>query len=279
MGRQRLEERDQQYPRLESDHEVMEGRWIPSEPEANRAKSIPLRRIPTTPARTTMKASELIDLAAFSRMIDNAPQLSPDEEAAQAAAEAAQEASRAQESRLYHALGTKTGWPAKYLEAVRTKPHGSEWLAAYQVAKERVQKNGIVVLYGARGGGKTRMAAELAAMVGNSRYRTAMRFFLEVRATFRKGSEKTELEVIEELASTPLLILDEIQERGETPFEDRLLTHVIDARYAGMRPTVIIANLTKSNLASSLGPSIVDRARENGKSIEFNWPSFREVKP
>ena len=173
------------------------------------------------------------------------------------------------------ALGPRTGWPEKYLDAVRTDPVGKEWIDAYGMAMDRIRKKGIVVLYGKRGSGKTRMAAELAVAVGDSRYSTAMRFFLEVRATFRKGSERSEMEVIDELSDAQVLILDEIQERGETAFEDRLLTHVIDARYASMKPTILIANLDKSKLAESLGISIVDRARENGKSINFNWPSYR----
>lgn len=177
--------------------------------------------------------------------------------------------------RLMLALGQRTGWPEKYLHAVKEAPHGREWLKAFDEAKECVKRNGIVVLYGKRGGGKTRMAAELAVMVGRSRYRTAMRFFLEVRATFKKGSEQTELEIVDDMAKADLLVIDEIQERGETAFEDRLLTHVVDARYAAMKPTVLIANLTKSGLTEALGTSIVDRARENGKSIEFNWPSYR----
>jgi DNA replication protein DnaC len=213
----------------------------------------------------------------FAAMIDQAPE-EPTKSAEEVAQEIEAERIRRRDVALYVALGVKTGWPSKYLDAVKTPPHGQEWLAAYEVAKERVLMNGIVVLYGARGGGKTRMAAELAAMVGSSRYRTAMRFFLEVRATFRKDSERSELDVIEDLSTSDLLILDEIQERGETPFEDRLLTHVIDARYAAMKPTILIANLKKANLAESLGASIVDRARENGKSIEFNWPSYREIK-
>ena len=179
------------------------------------------------------------------------------------------------DAKAWLAVGSRTGWEAKYLDAVKSSPHGAEWLKAYEAAKERVLMNGIVVLYGKRGGGKTRMAAELAVMVGSSRYRTAMRFFLEVRATFRKDSEKSEMDVIDDLAKAELLILDEIQERGETAFEDRLLTHVIDARYAAMKPTILIANLVKSDLAESLGKSIVDRARENGKAIEFTWPSYR----
>ena len=191
-------------------------------------------------------------------------------------------ARRAEESRISslryrqrQALGPRTGWPEKYLEAVQSDPHGQEWLAAFEVAKTAFAKRGILVLYGKRGNGKTRMAAELACITGSSVYRTAMRFFLEVRATFRKGSEESELDVIDRMAKAELLIFDEIQERGETPFEDRLLTHVIDARYAAMKPTILIANLTKRELAESLGSSIVDRARENGKSIEFNWQSYR----
>lgn len=173
------------------------------------------------------------------------------------------------------ALGQQSGWPVKYLEAVKTAPHGADWLEAYEQAAERVRQNGIVVLYGRRGSGKTRMAAELAVQAGLSRYRTAMRFFLEIRATFRKGAEDTEMKIIDDLTRTGLLVLDEIQERGETGFEDRLLTHVIDARYAAMKPTVIIANLTKKELSESLGASVVDRACENGKSIEFHWGSYR----
>lgn len=207
------------------------------------------------------------------RMIDAAPEITPE----QIAEESARKHEDEMRWRRINALGERTGWPAKYMEAVKTPPHGDEWLNAFQIANERIQQNGIVVLYGKRGGGKTRMAAELAMKRGMSCYRTAMRFFLEVRATFRKGSERTELDVVDELAKSELLILDEIQERGETPFEDRLLTHVIDARYAAMRPTILIANLTKADLAEALGKSIVDRARENGKSIEFTWPSYRSM--
>jgi len=219
-----------------------------------------------------MNAENILNNLDF--LIENAPdEIPPTHEEIAARAEASR--IKLRDAKAWQALGPRTGWPEKYLEAVKTPPRGEEWLSAKESAKDRVQKNGIVVLYGKRGGGKTRMAAELAFMVGSSRYRTAMRFFLEVRATFRRKSEISEMEIIDDLAKADLLILDEIQERGETAFEDRLLTHVIDARYAAMKPTILIANLLKSDLAESLGKSIVDRARENGKSIEFTWPSYR----
>ena len=219
---------------------------------------------------------QTIDFSKLDEMIANAPDEVPQTPEEIAAAEVAANLKQ-RDAKAWRALGSRTGWPAKYLDAVKTPPWGQEWLVAFEAASERVRMNGIVVLYGKRGGGKTRMAAELAHMVGGSQYRTAMRFFLEVRSTFRKNSERSEMEIIDELTGADLLILDEIQERGETPFEDRLLTHVIDARYSAVKPTILIANLAKSDLAESLGKSIVDRARENGKSIEFNWHSYRSA--
>lgn len=221
-----------------------------------------------------LKEFDPLDFSRLDAMIAAAPEsVPPTPEEIEAAKIEAQR--KALAARVFRAIGPRTGWPARYLEAVSAPPHGSQWLAAMEVAEETVRKNGIAVFYGLRGTGKTRMAAELSVIAGDSRYRTAMRFFLDVRATFRRDSELSEKDVLDDLTETPLLVLDEIQERGETSFEDRLLTHLIDARYGAMRPTIMIANLTKKELASTLGPSIVSRAQENGKSIEFIWDSYR----
>jgi DNA replication protein DnaC len=85
------------------------------------------------------------------------------------------------------------------------------------------------------------------------------------------------LEIIDRMTEPGLLVIDELQERGETAFEDRLLTHLIDARYGAKRPTILIANLSKDELGKSLGPSIVDRASENGRRIDFTWNSYRRA--
>jgi DNA replication protein DnaC len=186
-------------------------------------------------------------------------------------------------NRLFSAFG----WPDRYLDPLET-PEGGEWLAGIALAAPVIQSGGILILHGKRGTGKTQMAAELARMKQfphdhgtqsdprrSAHYQTAMRFFLTVRATFKKGSDKTELEVIDRMTEPGLLVIDELQERGETAFEDRLLTHLIDARYGAKRPTILIANLTKEELAKSLGPSIVDRIHENGRRIDFTWNSYR----
>ena len=185
------------------------------------------------------------------------------------------ECSRRNAIRRNECLGEKTGWPSKWRDAIETEPTGDEWHAAFVQAATTIESNGILILSGKRGPGKTRMAAELALYQKNSRYRTAMRFFLEIRESFRKDSAVSELETIKSLTRTELLVLDELQERGDTAFEDRLLTHLIDARYAENKPTILIANLTRKELTASLGASIVSRIHENGDIIECGWASFR----
>jgi DNA replication protein DnaC len=188
-------------------------------------------------------------------------------------------------SRLMSAFG----WPDRYLEPLDS-PEGVEWLSALSVANAIIGSGGILILHGKRGTGKTQLAAEVARSKRfpfdagtkadpkrSAHYQTAMRFFLTVRATFKKGSDKTELDIIDRMTEPGLLVIDELQERGETAFEDRLLTHLIDARYGARRPTILIANLRRDELGKALGPSIVDRVHENGKSIDFTWNSYRRA--
>jgi DNA replication protein DnaC len=85
-----------------------------------------------------------------------------------------------------------------------------------------------------------------------------------------------EMPLIRDLSAVGLLVIDEIQERADTQFEDRTLTNLIDARYYGMRPTILIGNLRPSEFAARIGSSIASRIRETGGVIEFNGPSFRD---
>lgn len=142
-------------------------------------------------------------------------------------------------------------------------------------------KGSIFVLWGRRGTGKTLMAAKAAMLAPGDkiRYALACNISREIRSTYRKESPLSEIEVINSFLKPLVLIIDESQERGETEFDDRTLTHIVDARYGNFLHTIIISNLTKEELGKSLGASIVSRVHEIGKVIECNWESFREVKP
>ena len=186
------------------------------------------------------------------------------------------------------------GFPTRYQDAPEAT--GDAWLAHCRLALATVESGGIVVMYGAHGTGKTRMAWEIAreATPHDSHYATgglgwnagrkerpaiyttAVGLFLEIRDTFRADSEFSEMQVVKKYTDAGLLVIDEFQERGETDFENKKITTIIDARYAHERPTILITNYTREKLASTLSPAVLDRIRENGCGLHFNWTSYRK---
>ena len=179
------------------------------------------------------------------------------------------------------------GVPERY----RTfRPPEGEWGDAAHTLWTKVGQKCMVGLLGKRGTGKTAMAC---AMIGETlrlrerasifdqnaaqicRYTTAMEIFLRVRSTYQDEAAEKESDVLKAYRTPHLLVIDEIQERGDTAFEDRVLGHILDGRYSSMKPTILVGNLEPKELARSLGPSIADRLRESGAVIECNWGSFR----
>ena len=74
-----------------------------------------------------------------------------------------------------------------------------------------------------------------------------------------------------------LLVIDELAVRGETPYEDRVLTHILDSRYDAKRDTILISNQEPQNFTAIIGDSIRDRMHETGGIIECTWDSFRRA--
>jgi DNA replication protein DnaC len=175
-------------------------------------------------------------------------------------------------------ISPRTELPRRYRYEWERPEMDLVWMDYFERLMKRVDDGGIIALIGPRGNGKTRLAAE--AMRNHSpdsgTYTTAMGLFLRIRASFGKTSRETEGEVVREMATTRLLILDEVQERGNTAWEDRLLTHILDKRYGAMVPTIVIANLTEAGLIECLGDSIISRLTETGGVISVDGPSHRK---
>jgi len=147
----------------------------------------------------------------------------------------------------------------------------------------------LIGVIGNRGTGKTQLAAHLIRSVlssfngkesngGPPRMCRAMDFFLDVRACFKQGSAQAERDAIRVYTGPCFLAIDEMHERGESPWEDRLLNYLIDVRYGQKRDTVLISNQTEQVFLKQLGASIVDRMRECGGIVTCTWPSFRGQK-
>lgn len=172
-----------------------------------------------------------------------------------------------------------TGVPARHL---KTKLEKLEpWCEKLDILSQKLNKGGITfALIGQRGTGKTQLAVELIryAVSHNMecKYSRVMDFFTDVKATYHGNyMARTEGDVVQSYFRPQLLVLDEIQDRGATDWEDRLLTHMLDKRYGALKDTLLIGNQKPEVFASTIGNSILSRLMETGAIMECDWESFR----
>jgi DNA replication protein DnaC len=158
------------------------------------------------------------------------------------------------------------------------RPTDETWNQRFQRIKTRLKNDhAMIAMIGNKGTGKTQLAAEIIKDLEPDRatYTTAMALFLRIQDTFKKAATETQNDIVRELWRTPLLVIDELQGRAQTAWEDRLLTEILDKRYANERPTILISNLKAEELTASLGDSIADRMRQTGGIIKITGASHR----
>jgi DNA replication protein DnaC len=159
--------------------------------------------------------------------------------------------------------------------------HHAPWHAVL-VRLERMLGSGFLdVLMGGRGTGKTMLTAALIAGACRQsmrcHYVRTIDLFAELRLAYRPGGP-SDFELLAKFTSFDLLVLDEVHELSGTPFECRLLTHLIDKRYGDKRDTLLATNDSPDDFKTSVGPSIVSRIQEAGAITQCDWPSFRAAK-
>lgn len=164
-----------------------------------------------------------------------------------------------------------------------------------QTVKRKLKSNGaIVALIGNRGVGKTTIAAEFAQSIAFNNYyfdrrdyvsyRKAIAIVSKFKPLFSNfGSIHTE-DLTQQLArycsENEYCIIDEIHDAQELDVTRRIITDIVDRRYAARRDTILISNhATQEAFAEAIGDSIASRINEHGMVIPCNWKSFREVKP
>lgn len=201
-----------------------------------------------------------------------------------------------QTQRLY--AWDSAGHPTRHRERLEeasraNKGKPSEWhlertgpsLAARDAAWRTLQpRGGCVVLLGTRGTGKTQLAVELALQAarkgldrfhGGQAYHVLSELFRAEKRTFGRDADAPRTSPLDTASSVELLVLDEIQERFESEWEDRELTMLFDRRYREVRRTILVGNLALKDAPSKLPASIWSRLVECAVVLECNWPSFR----
>lgn len=175
--------------------------------------------------------------------------------------------------------------PLRHRRASTVATNGTEhveWMKVRDQVCGRLGSGFLLALVGPRGPGKTQIGEQLvlaaSAIERTSLYTRALTFFMEIKATYN-ADNLSELGVIKRYRQPHLLVIDEMQDRSDTRWENLVLSHVIDLRYGDMMDTLLLANLEPQALQDSLGLSICERLRETGGIIECNWPSFRKGLP
>lgn len=141
-----------------------------------------------------------------------------------------------------------------------------------------------LMLMGEIGTGKTHLAcAILQCIVRNQGFSglivTAESITQAVTDSFRSNSGPSKTDLINELASVDLLVIDEVgvhSVRAGKDFTPSLLHEAIDRRYQLIKPTILVSNQKPEDLHSFIGPRAADRLRENGGlRAPFTWKSAR----
>lgn len=139
--------------------------------------------------------------------------------------------------------------------------------------------NGTVIVFsGMPGTGKSHLAIAAAIEIMKHRsalYISAIDAVRMIRDTWKRDSEKTETQVLDELSSVDLLILDEVGVQYGTEAEQVSLFDIIDKRYRDQMPMILLTNQNKFGLKSFLGDRSFDRLREGGIWVTFDWESQR----
>lgn len=136
-----------------------------------------------------------------------------------------------------------------------------------------------MLFYGTSGTGKTHLAVGIAQALiehgGSALYTRASHIAQRIKETYGRQSDRTEREVYESFATPDLLVIDEVGRQFGTDAEKLMLFEVINSRYEALKATIVISNLSGEALIDYLGEAAMDRLREGGRSVLFDWTSYR----
>lgn len=150
---------------------------------------------------------------------------------------------------------------------------------------------GGILMLGGVGTGKTHLAVSICKDLCDKavccKLTTVNRIIRDVRSSwggkrvedeFGRGSNVTEEMVIENYVNYGLLVIDEIGSQYGSDSERIIINEIINDRYEMDRPTIIIGNVSISEANKILGTRVIDRIKDNGNVMFFEWDSHRMLK-
>lgn len=220
-------------------------------------------------------------------MTSRCPKCSAEAQAERERAEAEQKIREQQ--RKVNSLLEDSGIPLRFqtrtLETYDAKEPGQK--RALSVCRRYVEtwpeqkaKGTSLILSGGPGTGKTHLACAIASAVieqhlSRAVFMTVTEALRSIKDTYRKDSDASEQDAIDSLLRPSLLILDEVGVQVGSDHEKMLMFEILNGRYMECRPTILLSNLSASDLEAYLGQRVMDRYRECGAVIAFDWQSYR----
>jgi hypothetical protein len=176
-------------------------------------------------------------------------------------------------------LRTAAGIPPRHAYEI---PDGDNpWNEARAAIVKRLGNGFLTAVTGIQGTGKTQLGSAViyaaTAKHLTCKYAVAMDFFIALKGAFNDGARQSEAQVIAAFVKPKLLVLDEMDERSESAWENRLLFHMINQRYNNLVDTLLISRKPETEFLQSLGTSLTSRIQETGGSLVCEWPSYREA--
>lgn len=159
---------------------------------------------------------------------------------------------------------------------------------AVSYAREMIAtKSGKLVLLGANGTGKTHIAVAIVRELFGAIY-SMYEITTRIRASYVAGAKENELEIVNQLASLPMLAIDEIGRTKGSEAETNWLSFIIDKRHVRHLPLVLISNKHVRKLCPAGGcekclenfisEDIMSRLAEDGRLVTFKDGDYRRKK-
>ncbi|CAL4317855.1 DNA replication protein DnaC [Buchnera aphidicola] len=98
-----------------------------------------------------------------------------------------------------------------------------------------------------------------------------------MKGTFSGTSNTTEENLLHDLSSVDLLMIDEIGMQTESRYEKVIINQIVDRRSSSKRSTGMLSNLDHKGMKCLLGERVIDRMRlGNSLWLTFEWDSYRQ---
>lgn len=173
---------------------------------------------------------------------------------------------------------------AKYYTKPESKEKIKDVVENVKWYLERLDENiesgkGIYFWSQTKGSGKTMLAAALANELINNykrfcKFATSLDILDEIRATYNDKSENTESRLLEDLVSTPFLVIDDFGTERVTDWVGEKFYQIVNKRYINKKVTFFTSNYDLKSL--KYDERITSRIRERTYIVHFPEESVRE---